>query len=101
MSAIDTDLGREVQLGTEGEGYDPAVHPGDIFDHHNIKDVRKRFGQEFNRTIESDIPFYYVYGNHLTSEEADDTHLSLLYSRERRLFRLTEFLRHWEFLQYG
>lgn len=43
---------------------DAVVHAGDIFDHHNTKGDRNQVGQEINRTVESGIPFYYVYGNH-------------------------------------
>ena len=43
---------------------DGVIHAGDIFDHHNTKGDRNRVGQEIARTVESDVAFYYVFGNH-------------------------------------
>lgn len=43
---------------------DAVVHAGDVFDHGNTQCDRNAVDQAIAQTVEADIPFYYVFGNH-------------------------------------
>ena len=43
---------------------DAVIHAGDVFDHGNTRGDRDAVRQAISQTVETGIPFYYVFGNH-------------------------------------
>jgi len=43
---------------------DAVIHAGDVFDHGNTQRDRDTVRQAISQTVETGIPFYYVFGNH-------------------------------------